>query len=267
MSYPEPFAIVDEKVRPERQRTRPDGSYVLRKPLPQRWWQFAEKQPAMQRAISGLRQVVVIARVSRTGIAVIVPTGQVFSEKVVIFASGDPAFLSMLNSEVHMLWARRYSSTLKSDLQYTATDCFETFAQPELTERMHRVGAELHEFRRSVMLGRELGLTKLYNRVHDDSVDESDIVRLREIHVEVDEAVAEAYGWDDLDLRHGFYDTRQGRRFTIDPVVQVEILDRLLELNFARYEEEVKAGRHSTKRKAGKAAKVSVPAREDGMLF
>ena len=118
---------------------------------------------------------------------------------------------------------------------------------------MDRVGVELHEFRRSVMLGRELGLTKLYNRVHDDSITKSDIVRLREIHTEVDEAVAEAYGWTDLDLRHGFYDTRQGRRFTIEPGVQVEILDRLLELNFERHEQEVKSGRKTTKRRAVKA--------------
>jgi hypothetical protein len=78
------------------------------------------------------------------------------------------------------------------------------------------------------------------------------VKRLREIHIEVDHAVAEAYGWTDLDLRHGFFDTRQGRRFTIEPTVQTEILDRLLELNFARYEEEVRQGLHRTggKRKA-----------------
>ena len=35
MEYQDVFAIIDEKVRPERQRTNPDGSYVLRKPLPQ----------------------------------------------------------------------------------------------------------------------------------------------------------------------------------------------------------------------------------------
>ena len=36
MEYTDVFAIIDEKVRPERQFTKPDGSYVLRKPLPQR---------------------------------------------------------------------------------------------------------------------------------------------------------------------------------------------------------------------------------------
>lgn len=263
--YPDAFAIIEERVRPERQRTKPDGSFVLRSPLPQRWWQYADKRPAMRKAISALERVLAIARVSNTGLPVWVPTGQVLSDATVVFATDRDAMLTLLSSNVHFTWwTTKGESTLRKDARYTPSDGFETFAQPEPTERMDRVGVELHEFRRSVMLGRPLGLTKLYNRVHDDSIDESDIVRLREIHTEVDEAVAEAYGWTDLNLRHGFYDTRQGRRFTIDPAVQVEILDRLLELNFERHAEEVKGGR-ATKRKRAKAT--ADPVAEEGMLF
>ena len=43
------------------------------------------------------------------------------------------------------------------------------------------------------------------------------------------------------------HDTRQGTRYTIGPVVRREILDRLLELNHARYAAEVKAGLHDKK--------------------
>ncbi len=87
--------------------------------------------------------------------------------------------------------------------------------------------------------------------MHNEAETGEDVRRLREIHTEVDYAVAEAYGWTDLDLGHGFHDTRQGRRFTIDPVVQVDILDNLLELNDERYAEEVLQGLHSkAKRKA-----------------
>ena len=49
-----------------------------------------------------------------------------------------------------------------------------------------------------MMLRRELGLTKLYNLVNDPDIIDSadkDVARLREIHVEVDEAVmAAAHG-------------------------------------------------------------------------
>jgi len=263
--YPDAFAVIDRDVRPERQRTKEDGTFVLRKPLPQRWWQYADKRPALRKAIAGLERVLVIARVSRTGIAAFVPTGQVLNEKVVVFVTDRAGHLTLINSELHMSWAWRYSATLKTDLQYTPSDCFETFSQPELTARMDQVGEELHSFRRSVMLEQQLGLTKLYNLVHSEAETGEDVRRLREIHTEVDYAVAEAYGWGDLDLKHGFHDTRQGPRFTIDPVVQVDILDDLLELNHERYNEEVRQGLHN-KGKRKVAAKPTAPAM-DGELF
>ncbi len=93
----------------------------------------------------------------------------------------------------------------------------------------------------------------------------TDIEAVREAHVEVDEAVAEVYGWTDLDLCHDFHETRQGMRFTIDPVVQSEVLDRLLELNHARDKEEQATGIRlpSQRKKATQKRKRSEPAREE----
>ena len=72
----------------------------------------------------------------------------------------------------------------------------------------------------------------------------SDIQKLRDLHVEMDKAVAAAYGWDDLDLGHGFHETKQGTRFTISESARREVLARLLKLNHERYAEEVKQGLH-----------------------
>ncbi|MER6758067.1 type IIL restriction-modification enzyme MmeI [Micromonospora echinofusca] len=248
--YPEVFAIIEDRVKPERQRIKPDGSYVLRKPLPQRWWQYADKRPAMRKEIGGLDRVLVIALVSKTGLPVLVPAGQVFSHKLGVFASNDSATLALLSGAFHSAWAWKYSSTMKTDLNYSPSDVYETFPQPEPTERMTRIGAELDSYRRSVMLGRDLGLTKLYKLVHDEQVTSADIQRLRDIHVEIDEAVAEAYGFD-LALGHGFHRTRQGTRFTIDPNAQVDVLDLLLDLNHQRHEQE-KPQQASTRRKPRK---------------
>jgi len=60
----------------------------------------------------------------------------------------------------------------------------------------------------------------------------------------MDYAVAAAYGWDDLDLGHGFHETKQGLRFTISESARREVLARLLKLNHDRYAEEVKQGLH-----------------------
>jgi hypothetical protein len=100
------------------------------------------------------------------------------------------------------------------------------------------------------MLARQAGLTKTYNVVHDPRCKDSDIAELREIHRQVDHAVAHAYGWDGLELDHGFHETRQGTRYTVGPVARQEILDRLLKLNHERYADEVAAGLHKNAKNA-----------------
>jgi hypothetical protein len=77
-----------------------------------------------------------------------------------------------------------------------------------------------------------------------------EIALLRELHLEIDQAVATAYGWADLDLGHDFHTTPQGLRYTISEAARREVLDRLLELNHQRYEEEVKMGLHKKKKKS-----------------
>ena len=71
-----------------------------------------------------------------------------------------------------------------------------------------------------------------------------------ELHKEMDEAVARAYGWEDLVLGHGFHETKQGLRYTISEEARREVLGRLLQLNHERYAEEVKMGLHE---KGGKS--------------
>jgi hypothetical protein len=213
------------------------------------WWHYAEKRPAMTNAISELERVVAIARVSKVVLPVMVPTGQVFSEATVVFATDDPGMLALLSSAPHYWWAIERSSTLETRIRYTPTDVFETLARPELTEEMRELGERLDSYRREgVMLPRQAGLTATYNLVHDPTCTDADIGELRRIHVAIDRAVMRAYGWDDLELDHGHHETRQGVRYTVGPVVRQEILDRLLELNHERYAAEVAAGLHDKKK-------------------
>jgi hypothetical protein len=263
-TYHEPFTQVVSEVKPERQRHKPDGSYVLRNPLPARYWQYAEKQSAMVAAIAKLHRVIAITIVSKVVMPVMVPTGQVFAHKLCIFASDDSGMLALLSSSFHYWWAIARSSTMKADLNYAPSDVFETMPLPEITGEMRGLGDRLDTFRRGLMLARQAGLTATYNLVHNPACADADIAELRAIHRGIDEAVARAYGWADLvdaGLGHGFHDTRQGIRYTIAPVVKQEVLDRLLELNHARYEAELQAGLHAKKspRKQPKSG--------DGTLF
>ena len=112
------------------------------------------------------------------------------------------------------------------------------------------IGSDYYGYRRQIMLSRQEGLTKTYNRFHNPDEPAADIQKLRDLHVEMDKAVATAYGWSDLDLGHGFHETKQGTRFTISESARREVLARLLKLNHERYAEEVAQGLHDKKGKA-----------------
>ena len=189
----------------------------------------------MRKAIAGLPEVLVIALVSKTVMPVRVSTGQVFSHKLGVFASDSYSIQAALSSNLHQLWAMKYGSTMRADVNYSPSDVFETFPRPAPTDPLEQVGRALHEVRRAIMLQRDLGLTKLYNLVNDPDVQgDPDIDRMRDIHVELDRAVLHAYGWSDIDPAHGFHTYRQMERWTVSPAVRVEILDRLLEENHRR---------------------------------
>ncbi|QES57130.1 hypothetical protein DEJ51_25535 [Streptomyces venezuelae] len=274
--YSDVFEIVERDVKAERQRRKPDGSYALRSPLPQRYWHFADKRPALVKAISGLRNVLAITLHTKTVMPSLVRADQVFSHGLAVFASDDLAMLAILSSAPHYWWAIERSSTLETRIRYTPSDVFETFPRPRSSVGLERVGSLLHFRRQEVMLQRG-GLTATYNLVHDNACEDMDIAELREIHSAVDEEVVRAYGWDDLlsqpgGLDHGFHDTRQGTRYTVGPVVRQEILDRLLEENQRRYAAEVAAGLHDKKGAKKKAAapaqrKSKPPEEEPPSLF
>ena len=112
------------------------------------------------------------------------------------------------------------------------------------------------------MLERQEGLTTTYNRFHNPEETAADITHLRQLHVEMDNAVAAAYGWQDLDLGHGFHETAQGIRYTISEAARRQVLTRLLQLNHQRYEEEVRLGLHEKKKKSTRSRKASKGAKQ-----
>jgi hypothetical protein len=240
-SYELPFERVVEQVKAERA-----GKPKAVRDAP--WWLFLRARPAMRNAIATLPEVLVIARVSKTVMPLRVPTGQIMSEQMVVFASDSYSDQAVLSSSLHQLWAITYGSTLETRVRYTPSDVFETFSRPESTEGLEEIGRILDEERREIMLRRDLGLTKLYNLVNDPAVHgDTDVDRLRELHVEIDEATTAAYGWADVLLGHGFHTFRQVQRWTIGPAARIESLDRLLLENQGRATETKVRGHRTSK--------------------
>ncbi len=63
----------------------------------------------------------------------------------------------------------------------------------------------------------------------------------------MDNTVLDAYGWNDVQLQHDFYEVdylpeNDRTRYTIHPDARKEILKRLLALNYQIHEEEVAKG-------------------------
>jgi hypothetical protein len=263
--YPDCFQILEEKVKPERATNK-------RSERRERWWQYAEKCPALYRTIAGMDRVLGIALTSRTLSPSFISSKMVIDQTVVVFAlPGDDAF-AVLASSLHYFWVLHHGATLRTDLRYTPSDCFETFPFPESHCLLAGVGNRYYEHRRKLMGGRKEGLTKTYNHFHNREQrggDFKDIDTLREMHVEMDRVVAAAYGWSDLNLGHGFHETKQGLRFTISEAARREVLARLLKLNHERYAEEVRQGLHEKKKtKAAKRTKKpSANTAQDGSLF
>ena len=238
--YPDCIDIVRRLVKPVRDQLK--GKNASADGYASRWWQHGRRAERLYDVIEGMSRVLAITRTSKVVLPVSVPTGIVYSNAAGVVAYQDGAHLTLLTSAFHYWWAITYASTLETRIRYTTSDVFETFPQPDVTSRMERAGEVLEGHRHPVMLDRQLGLTALYNLVNDGGVDDPVAERLREIHVEIDRAVAEAYGWEDISLDHGFHDTAQGVRFTISAPARREVLRRLLELNHQRHAEEESRG-------------------------
>lgn len=272
--YPDCLSIIEEKVKPERTRKKPNGEFKLRKPLPQKWWIYADKRPALYGAIAECDRVLVVSRVSKYFGVAYAQAGWVYNERLTVFTQFDGDF-ALLQNSFHEAWMLIYGSTLETRPMYTPTDCFETFPFPENTDtletpvlkELEAIGEHYYTHRQTIMQTRQEGLTKTYNRFHDPTQTDPDIQTLRDLHIQMDTAVAAAYGWHDLlpstsgrgaggeGLNHDFHETKQGLRFTISETARREVLDRLLELNHQRYAEEVAQGLHDKKKGKGKNSK------------
>ncbi|QDU97611.1 Eco57I restriction-modification methylase domain-containing protein [Lignipirellula cremea] len=227
--FPDLLSIVETKVRPQRTRLRPNGDYVLRRPLPQRWWIYADKRPQLYSRIAGLPRVLCKTRHSPHWAFEFVQPGVVFQESLAVFASDDIGLWGALSSGLHEVWSRQLGSTLGEGLRYSATDCFDTFALPPL-EPIRSAASALHQARRAMLDANQVGLSQVCRRLHSESDNREDICQLRQLYVDLDQAVAAAYGWSDLNVERALDATG----FHLAAETQTEILRRLFALNQER---------------------------------
>ncbi len=262
-NYLIPFSRVEEKVKPIREKQKIKKRREL-------WWIFAGSTPALTESLSKLSRCFVVARTTKHLSFSAMPTDYVFSDATFVFTTDRWDLFSVVQSTIHEIWARKYSGSLKTHLRYTSTNCFNTFAFPiglmqNSNLNVATLGDRYHTLRKSIMKSLWIGLTTLYNLFHDPNlskdlimkiskknfeVSESgfqDLIELRNLQYEIDSAILELYGWTDLKFEYDFHEleylSENDRvRYTIAKEVRRELLNRLLEENLSRTNEQIASG-------------------------
>lgn len=272
--FPVMLDIVRRLVKPERDR---NNRAVYR----DKWWHFAEKRPALYHAIGRgqaftkhphawdaaykLSRVMVRLITSKHHTFALVSTAQTIDQTLNVFSFDDPAQFALLCSEVHVAWWYKQGATFGASRypRYIQSDVFQTFPYPRPWEpvapRLRSIGLEVEARRLLIAQQERLGLTAIYNDVHQPRGRLAGVSELRELHQRLDFAVRDAYGWTDLDLGHGFhavpYLPENDRvRFTISEAARLECLRRLSALNRQRYQEEQAAAQNLQSPQAGSRA-------------
>lgn len=255
-----------EKQAPEllallRKTVKPFRDSVNRERHKKYWWQFGETRPGLALAMKKSSHILITSSVGKHLSFALLPENTLCGHAIVHIAADDFFVFSILQSRVHECWARFFGSSMKDDLRYTPSDCFETFPFPEESsslKKLSQVGEEYFKLRSEIMLKNSQGLTKIYNRFHDPSEKSDDILSLRDLHSRMDQEVLNAYGWKDIKASCDYIsdfsleeseddDTnlRQAPlRLKFTESVHDEVLARLMKLNSDRYEEEVRLGLH-----------------------
>ena len=254
--WPTLLSIVEDRVKPERMKQNDKGAK-------HKWWQFIRTRPELGAAIQSLGRVLVTAQTSNSQAFVFLPARTVFSHTTLVFPLHHSAAFAVLQSRCHQIWSAFLGPTMKDDLRYTPSDCFETFPFPETwstNQDLEEVGKQYYDHRAKIMVANDEGLTKTYNRFHHPHEVDQEIIRLRELHTAMDRAVLAAYGWSDIctdceflldyELDEGDKNARKKKpyRYRWPDAVRDDVLARLLDLNTERKSQEALTGKKGSVR-------------------
>jgi len=266
--YKIPWSILVERVKPYRDS-------LTKQVHESCFWKFWDRREDFFNRIKKREKIIVASKLSKHLVLTFGNPNFIYSEKVKVFDFSSYTAFAVLQSSFHIWWSLLWGSSTGETPAYVGTRCFDTFPFPNIFMRSHsqrsidsdvteecleKIGKKYYDYRQALLLGRNETFTQAYNRFHNSEEHSEDIVKMRALHVELDQSIASAYCWNDIELEHDFYDTKLGLRYTISETARHLVLDSLLALNRQRHEEEVKAGWHDKKntQKNNSKKKISV---------
>jgi len=203
--YPQVYQWVLTQVKPIRDQNNRESRRL-------NWWLFNENVPKLRNMLSGLPRFISTVETSKHRFFVFIDEAVLPAHKLVNIALDDAYFLAVLSSSIHIIWALAAGSTLEDRPVYVKTICFENFPFPACTpaqqEKIRALGEQLDAHRkRQQALHPELTMTGMYNvleqvraeaplNAKEKKIYAQGLVGiLKQLHDELDAAVAEAYGW------------------------------------------------------------------------
>lgn len=231
--YPEVYQHLLQAVKPERDKNR-DAD------IKARWWLFGRTRDEIRPALKGLLRYIATVETAKHRVFQFLEASILPDNKLIAIATENAFHLGVLSSAIHVVWSLKTGGWLGvgNDSVYVKTRCFDPFPFPDPDEftraRIAGIAEKLDQHRKDVQAKHpEITLTHIYNvleklksgsalsrddeRLRDDGL----VLILKELHEELDAAVAQAYGWP-LDLS------------------EQEVLAHLVALNKARAAEEAK---------------------------
>ena len=218
-----------ERVKPGRDANRDNA---FRK----NWWLFGRNRPALRQMIQGIGRYIATVETSKHRYFVFLAEDVLPDHKLIAWGLSDAFHLGVLSSRIHLTWTLATGGTLEDRPVYNKTRCFDPFPFPDATEqqksRIRELGEALDAHRKARQAEHPtLTMTGMYNVLEklrsgealtakEKAIHEQGLVSvLKQIHDDLDAAVAESYGWP-------------------AELSDDEILERLVALNTERAAEE-----------------------------
>ena len=197
---------------------KPERDQNNRASYRENWWVFGEPRGNFRPALVGLSRYIATVETAKHRFFVFLDASVLPDNRLVVVAVEDAFYLGVLSSCIHENWALATGGTLEDRPVYNKTLCFEKFPFPEATEpqraRIRELGEALDAHRKRQQAEHpKLTLTDIYNVLEklragtplspkEQTTHEHGLVSvLRQIHDDLDAAVAEAYGFPELTQR------------------------------------------------------------------
>jgi len=206
-NFPEVYQWLLNRVKPERDHNKD-------KWIKENWWIHGRPRPDLREILDGLPRYIATVETAKHRFFNFLDASILPDNMLVNIALDDAFAFGVLSSRIHVVWALKVGGRLGmgNDPRYNKTRCFETFPFPDPTEEQKeniRALAEQLDTHRKRQQARhpDLTMTGMYNVLEklrsgealtakDKIIHEQGLVSvLKQLHDELDRAVAAAYGW------------------------------------------------------------------------